>query len=284
MRKFLLSTIAVFMSVAMMAIGKGDGTSKANAIDFDWADGHKPALSAGSWYRVSLSPLSEEAYDPTLALYLTNLTDETASVKLTMQAELLGQSVNQNSSYNIAGKDFQLWSRQSFDYNGRVMSLKQLMSAGLKEVYLQLTSNKEIALSAKVYETEDIVDDACTKAKDFNWSGVDVPKGEQWFRLNLSDVKSTDNKLKFVVTNNGSAEANVSFDMSLDCPASAVIEKDWEIAPGADMEDEFGRVFLDVLKEDYVFLKLTNDQPLTLRVEEEIVVIPPGKYDDFDCL
>ena len=283
MRKFLLSTIAVFMSVAMMAIGKGDGTSKANAIDFDWANGHKPALSAGSWYRVSLSPLSEEAYDPTLALYLTNLTDETASVKLTMQAELLGKSVNQNSSYNIAGKDFQLWSRQSFDYDGRVMSLKQLMSAGLKEVYLQLTSNKEIALSAKVYETEDIVDDACTKAKDFNWSGVDVPKGEQWFRLNLSDVKSTDNKLKFVVTNNGGAEAKVSFDMSLDCPASAVIEKDWEIAPGADMEDEFGRVFLDVLKEDYVFLKLTNDQPLTLRVEEEIVVIPPGKYDDFDC-
>ena len=283
MRKFLLSTIAVFMSVAMMAIGKGDGTSKANAIDFDWANGHKPALSAGSWYRVSLSPLSEEAYDPTLALYLTNLTDETASVKLTMQAELLGKSVNQNSSYNIAGKDFQLWSRQRFDYDGRVMSLKQLMSAGLKEVYLQLTSNKEIALSAKVYETEDIVDDACTKAKDFYWSGVDVPKGEQWFRLNLSDVKSTDNKLKFVVTNNGSAEAKVSFDMSLDCPASAVIEKDWEIAPGADMEDEFGRVFLDVLKEDYVFLKLTNDQPLTLRVEEEIVVIPPGKYDDFDC-
>ena len=282
MRKFLLFAIATLMSVTMMAAG-GDGSSKTNAIDFDWENGHNPALSAGTWYRVNLSPLKAEANDPTLALYLTNLTDNRASVSLKLEASVAGESVNQTSSYNIAAKDYQLWSRQNFDYNGRTLSLKQLMSLGLKEVYLQLTSSEEIALSAKVYETEDIVDDACSKAIDFDWDGVSVPKGEQWFRLNLSDVKSTDNKLKFVVVNNGSAEAEVSFDMSLDCPASAVIEKDWVIAPGAAMEDEFGRVFLDVLKEDYVYLKLTNDQPLTLRVDTVVVVIPPGKYDDFDC-
>ena len=283
MRKFLLSTVALLMAISMMAIGDNSGANKANAIDFDWANGHKPALSTGSWYRVSLTPLKAEANDPTLALYLTNLTDNSATVSLKLEASLLGKSVNQTSSYSIAGKDYQLWSKQSFEYDGRIMSLKQLMIAGLTEVYLQLTATEQIALSAKVYETEDIVDDACSKAVDFDWNGVNVPKGEQWFRLNLSDVKSTDNKLKFVVTNNGSAKANVSFDMSLDCPASAVIEKDWEIAPGADMEDEFGRVFLDVLKEDYVYLKLTNDQPLTLHVDTVVVMIPPGTYDDFDC-
>ena len=283
MRKFLLSAVALLMAISMMAIGDNSGANKANAIDFDWANGHKPALSTGSWYRVSLTPLKAEANDPTLALYLTNLTGNSATVSLKLEASLLGKSVNQTSSYSIAGKDYQLWSKQSFEYDGRIMSLKQLMTAGLTEVYLQLTATEQIALSAKVYETEDIVDDACSKAVDFDWNGVNVPKGEQWFRLNLSDVKSTDNKLKFVVTNNGSAKANVSFDMSLDCPASAVIEKDWVIAPGAAMEDEFGRVFLDVLKEDYVYLKLTNDQPLTLSVEEEVVVVDPSLYADFDC-
>ena len=283
MRKLLLSTIALLMTISVMAIGLGDGLNKVNAIDFDWTNGHKPALSAGLWYRVDLSPLKAEANDPTLALYLTNLSDATASVSLKLEASLLGKSMNQTSNYNIAAKDYQLWSKQSFDYNGRKMSLKQLMTAGLSEVYLQLTSNGEIALSAKVYETADIVDDACSKAKDFNWAGVSVPVGEQWYRLNLSDVKTNGKKLNFVVKNNGASVANVAFDMSLDCPASAVIEKYWTIAAGAEKEDEFGRIFLDVLNEDYVFVKLATNQPLTLSVEEEVVVVDPSKFADFDC-
>ena len=283
MRKFLLSTVALMMSVAMMAIGAGNGTNKANAIDFDWADGHKPALSAGSWYRVSLSPLKAQAYDPTLALYLTNLTDEAAAVSVTVEASLLGQSSSSKFNYNIAGKDYQLWSKKSFNAGGRELSLKQMMDLGLSEIYLQLTANKEIALSAKVYETEDIVDDACSKAKDFDWAGVSVPAGEQWYRLNLAEVKSQNKQLKFVVANNGVSAANVAFDMSLDCPASAVIEKDWVIAAGAEQKDELGRVFLDVMNEDYVFVKLTTNQPLTLSVEEEVVVVDPDQFADFDC-
>ena len=283
MRKFLLSTIALMMSVAMMAVGAGNGTSKANAIDFDWANGHKPALSAGSWYRVSLSPLKAQANDPTLALYLTNLTDETAAVSVTVEASLLGQSSSSKFNYNIAGKDYQLWSKKTFTAAGRELSLKQMMDLGLSEIYLQLTANKEIALSAKVYETEDIVDDACSKAKDFDWTGVSVPAGEQWYRLNLAEVKMANKQLKFVVANNGVSAANVAFDMSLDCPASAVIEKDWVIAAGAEQKDELGRVFLDVLNEDYVFVKLTTNQPLTLSVEEEVVVVDPDQFADFDC-
>ena len=286
MRKILLSTIALMMTISMMAVGLGNGKDQANAIDFDWVNGHKPALSSGSWYCVDLTPLKAEANDPTLALYLTNLTDETSSVSLTLQATVLGQSVNQKSSYNIAANDYQLWSKQSFEYGGRVLSLKQLMAAGLSEVYLQLTANKEIALSAKVYETEDIVDDACSTAKDFNWAGVSVFAGEQWYRLNLADVKNSGNELKFVVANNGGAAANVAFDMSLDCPASAVIEKDWVIAAGAEKKEDFGRVFLDFLNEDYIFVKLTTDQPLTFRVEEEVIVVDPtnpNPYEDFNC-
>ena len=284
MRKFLLSAVALMVAVTMMAAGAGDGSSKANAIDFAWVGGHKPALSAGSWYRVSLSPLKAEANDPTLALYLTNLTDETAAVTVTVEASLLGQSSSSKFNYNIAAKDYQLWSKKSFVAGGRELSLKQMMDLGLSEIYLQLTSNKEIALSAKVYETEDIVDDACSKAKDFTWAGVNIPVGEQWFRLNLSEVKNNNKKLNFVITNQGAVEANVSFEMSLDCPASAVLPaKNWTIAAGAEEENELGTIFLDVLNEDYVFVKLINDQPITMRVEEEVVVVDPSLYADFDC-
>ena len=41
MRKLLLTTITLLMAVCMMAVGDGSGDIKANAIDFDWVDGHE---------------------------------------------------------------------------------------------------------------------------------------------------------------------------------------------------------------------------------------------------
>ena len=284
MRKFLLSTVALLMAISMMAIGNNSGVNKANAIDFNWADGHTHEAGSVLWYRVTLAHLSKEANDPTLALYLTNLTTDLSSVSLSVDAEVMGQKASKNSSYKIASKGYEIWSLRTVPAAGKDWTLRELMSLGLNEVYVKLQSNKQIKLTAKAYKTEDIVDDACKNAVDFNWSGEAVKAGEKWFMLNLSEVKNSDKQLKFVVTNKGAAPAKVAFDMSLDCPASAVIEKDWVIAAGAQQEDEFGRVFLDVLKEDYVFLKLTTNQPLTLAVEEVVVLPPPpGKYDSFVC-
>ena len=284
MRRFLLLTIATLMTVSMMAVGAGNGKDKANAIDFNWAEGHTHEAGSALWYRVALAHLSNEANDPTLALYLTNLTTELSNVSLSVDAEVMGQKASKNSSYVIASKGYEIWSLRTVTAAGKDWTLRELMSLGLKEVYVKLQSNKQIKLTAKAYKTEDIVDDACKNAVDFNWNGETVKAGEKWFVLNLGEVKASDKQLKFVVTNKGTAPTNVAFDMSLDCPASAVIEKDWVIAAGAEQEDEFGRVFLDVLKEDYVFLKLTTDQPLTLAVEEVVVLPPPpGKYDSFVC-
>ena len=272
------------MTISMMAIGAGNGKDKANAIDFNWAEGHTHEAGSALWYRVTLAHLSKEANDPTLALYLTNLTTELSNVSLGVDAEVMGQKASKNSSYKIASKGYEIWSLRTVPAAGKDWTLRELMSLGLNDVYVKLQSDKQIKLTAKAYKTEDIVDDACKNAVDFNWNGETVKAGEKWFMLNLSEVKNSDKQLKFVVTNKGAASAKVAFDMSLDCPASAVIEKDWVIAAGAKQEDEFGRVFLDVLKEDYVFLKLTTDQPLTLAVEEVVVLPPPpGKYDSFVC-
>ena len=284
MRRFLLLTIATMMTISMMAVGAGNGKDKDNAIDFDWTDGHTHEAGSDLWYRVTLAHLSKEANDPTLALYLTNLTTDLSNVSLSMDAEVMGKKASRNSSYKIAGKGYEIWSLRTVTAAGKDWTLRELMSLGLKEVYVNLRSDKQIKLTAKAYKTEDIVDDACKNAVDFNWEGETVKAGEKWFMLNLSEVKNSNKQLKFVVTNKGAASAKVAFDMSLDCPASAVIEKDWVIAAGAEQEDEFGRVFLDVLKEDYVFLKLTTNQPLTLAVEEVVVLPPPpGKYDSFVC-
>ena len=92
MKKFFLLTMASLMTVFAMAIGRNDGSTKANAIDFDWDKG--VTHNGGTlWYRVDLAPLYEEE-NPSLTLYLTNPSNEVGtSVDVSMQATVAGQSV-----------------------------------------------------------------------------------------------------------------------------------------------------------------------------------------------
>ena len=274
MRKFLLSAVALMVSVFMMGAGTGDGKSKANAIDFNWVDGHEHVGTA--WYRVDLSQINGMV-DPTLALYLTNLTDESVKVNVeevsaTVSISVPGFSYSQDTTmsggeYTIGARDYKLWSQ----------NVKQLLELNVPYINLQLTAEKEIMLSAKKYETSEIVDLACEDAVDFDWSGVQVEAGEKWYRLNLAQVKAQNKKLNFVVANQGSQDATVAFDLSLDCPASVVFGYNWTIPAGGEMTEEFGRVFFDELKEDYVYLKLNTNQALNLRVEE---VPAPAPIDE----
>ena len=271
MRKFLLSTIAMMFSVVMLAAGSGDGKSKANAIDFNWVDGHEHVGTA--WYRVDLSQINGMV-DPTLALYLTNLTDESVKVNVeevsaTISISVPGFSYSKDTTmsggeYTIGARDYKLWSQ----------NVKKLLEMNVRYLHLKLNAAQNIMLSAKKYETSDIVDLACEDADDFDWSGVQVAAGEKWYRLNLAEVKAQNKKLNFVVTNQGSQNATVAFDLSLDCPASVVFGYNWTIPAGGSMTEEFGRVFIDELKEDYVYLKLNTNQALNLRVEEEVAPAP----------
>jgi hypothetical protein len=126
--------------------------------------------------------------DPTLALYLTNLSDQASKVTVDVSATIsvttpffsysVDTAVVNDESYTIAARDYKLLSK----------NVKMLLEMNVRYLYLELHSEQTIKLSAKKYETSDIQDDACTKAKDFDWNGVNVPVGETWYRLNLAEV------------------------------------------------------------------------------------------------
>ena len=122
MRRFLLLTIATMMTISMMAVGAGNGKDKDNAIDFNWTDGHTHEAGSDLWYRVTLAHLSKEANDPTLALYLTNLTTDLSNVSLSMDAEVMGKKASRNSSYKIAGKGYEIWSLRTVTAAGKAFS------------------------------------------------------------------------------------------------------------------------------------------------------------------
>ena len=269
MRKILLIAASLLMAIGMMAAGKNDGSTKANAIDFKWTSGHTHEAGATLWYRVGLSELKKEQ-DPTLSLYLTNLSKDVAKVTLNLRAELMGEKADKQYSYEILSGEHKIWQVRelSVPVLGNA-TLKNLMDLGLEEVYIVLASTEQIKMTANAVETEEIIDDACTKAVPLDLTkGATVPAGEKWFYVNLMNVKNSENQLNFVVKNNGAGEANVSFDLSLDCPATYMIENDWKVASGSEATTALGRVFLDFMRHDFVYLRLTNDQPIALSVEE----------------
>jgi hypothetical protein len=123
MRKILLIAASLLMTISMMAAGNNSGSTKANAIDFDWTNGNVHESSKALWYRVDMSNLTG-MIDPTLALYLTNLTDQNAQVDVTVTATvtIMGQSQTetQDLSYKLNPKDYKIFSKnvkQLLDFN-----------------------------------------------------------------------------------------------------------------------------------------------------------------------
>ena len=139
MKKILLSTIALMMSVAMMAIGLGDGSSKANALDFDWTTDNVHDATEALWYNVSLAPVNA-ANEPAVVLYLTNLTDEEATVNVTVSIA----SAQRTVTYTIAARDY-------YRLDIPVDQYREFIT--LDEISLMIKSNVKLSLGAKVYVT-----------------------------------------------------------------------------------------------------------------------------------
>ena len=307
MRKFLFFAIALITSATMMAAG-GDGSSRTEAIHFEWDGTNTVEANSETWYCLGLSDLSEKANDPVIALYLNNTAAEQANVKIAACAvfklEFLGQKVEQEftidpKTYLIEGKGHDIWQLPtSFDLSEQIgdnkllqkvfddpthVSLLELCSYGI-QIYLQVQSDKQIDILTSVYEKEEIIEDACTNSVDFNWAGETVNPGEKWFYLNLAEVKASNEKLNFVVKNAGATDANVAFDLYLNCPASAIaLDYDWTIAAGSEKKESLGRFLLNQIASDYVYLKLTTDQEISLMVEKEVLPPPTPADDLFDA-
>ena len=107
MKKFLLIALSVLLGMPLMAQVVADGSTQARAIEFNWEHGNTQDGGASPlWYRVDLTPLYDDVESPTLALYLTNLSNSDATV--TIKATLFGNT--EERSYTIAPKGNKIWS------------------------------------------------------------------------------------------------------------------------------------------------------------------------------
>ena len=272
MKKFFLLAMVSMMTVFAMAIGRNDGSTKANAIDFDWDAGVVHAGGASAlWYRVGLEPLKEED-NPSMTLYLTNLSGD-ASVDVSMNASLLGQDVS---------KDYTIGPNKNKTYTANASALVRTKQS---EIYLTLKSNGPVKLSAKVFEAADL-DEACKDAKKLSWSTDQAQKSgyAAWWEVDLTPVKkATDKDARFCITNTGSGELTLVMSQSYDCPSSGLTKRTLTIAAGATLYDTIPGTKLQKITSDELYLSLENNQPLNFHIElidRPAVPVISGAYED----
>jgi len=273
MKKLFLLTMASVMTICAMAKGTNDGSTKANAKEFDWDKGI--THDGGTlWYRVDLAPLYDEE-NPSLTLYLTNPSNDVGtSVDVSMQANVAGQSES---------KDYTISARQ---YKTYTANAKMLVTLKQTEIYLTLTSNGRIKLSAKVFEAADL-DETCKDARQLSWNTVAVqnPSYSAWWRVSLKpikDVTAIDGyDAKVTLTNTGSKTVNLKVGQSLDCPSSGTTKRTFVLAPGQSVIDTIPRSMINSVQPDELYFGIENvESQVSILVEKvaqpSTAVIPEG--------
>ena len=254
MRKFLSFVVALVMAIPVMAIGRNDGSTKANAIDFDW---EAPMTHDGGtkWYVVYLDPLYEEE-TPALNLFLANK-DPLHETQTTLKATVAGQT--EEKSFVIGPKQQKVWSANAT----MLVRLKQ------KEIYLTLNSTGPVLMSARVFEAQDL-DETCKDAFAFNWTtGITKPAGVPiWYKVDIKNAKAnTTQDVCVIVANNGTQKLTLIAGQSLDCPSSGVTKRTIELAAGDTLRDTVPNSMLNGVAFDELYVSLENDQPISVKAE-----------------
>ena len=262
------------MTVFTMAIGRNDGSTKANAIEFDWDKGVEHS-DGTKWYRVDLAPLYQED-NPSLTLYLTNPSNWVGtSVDVSMTAYVAGQT--ESKSYSIAAHQYKTYTANA----AMLVRMKQT------EIYLTLSTDGRVKLSAKVFETADL-DETCKDARVLNWDTETSqnPSFATWWQVDLTPVKNASNKdAKITLTNTGLQTVNLKVGQSLDCPSSGTTRRDFVLAPGESIVDTIPRDMILNVQPDELYFGIENlESKVSIKVElvDQPLqpVIPVSSYEE----
>lgn len=252
MKKILLILVAATMTLTGFAAGTGDGSSKANAIEFDWTNGNTQEAGTALWYVVRLEERLAEVDDPNIALYLTNLSSSSADVHIS--AVIAGEEEARN--YTIAGNGSRTWSS----------SASMLVKMGYKEMFVKLTTTQQIHLAAKVFEGT-FADEACTKAVAYDYDAHNQKAGTAWYTINLAELREANQGLKITYKPTAGTSKIVSM-ISTDCPSTGLSGLKGSVANGREKVHEIPAALIQSMTESVIYLKVENTKALAVTTEK----------------
>lgn len=263
MKRMFVTLFAALMTVALFAVGTGDGSSRANAKEYNWQTGELDAAAGKKvWYRIDLDPVTKME-DPTLGLVFRNNNSTDCSLELTVFSDvLLGAGKSEYRRYTIKANDKMTWSKSVSMLAGWPATSKPL------DMYLCIESKQDVVGAADVFETED-VDDICMDAVSFDMAGQDVAAGLQWYEMDLTTARQSGKILVLEYINAGASAVHMTRGLSPECPTTGVTERELVIPAGSTVKDTIVRPVLALLP-DFSYMSIEADG--AIRVETKLDV------------
>ena len=204
------------------AIGRNDGSTKENAIEYDWENGVLHFESEGTrWYRLDLAPLY---YADSLCLSITN-TSNTESVNVVCQATV--RFPVQDVVFNSDSIKQTLAPLST--YNGWVLR-RELVSARVTEMFFTVSSTGTVKLSWQAFFP---TGESCEEAKH----GCDYEQeaGTTWYKLYAPYPDERTNLESIVISFEEQGASNtISAIFKTDCNSSVIRTKTFNLYNSLD--------------------------------------------------
>ena len=254
MKKLILFLIAATMTLTGFAAGTGDGSSRANAIEFDWTNGHTQAAGTVSWYVVRFGDRLTEVDDPNIALYLTNMSSSLAELDVT--AVLANEEESRN--YTVAGNATRIWNT----------SASMLVKMGYTEMFVKLKTNQQVFFTINLYEGT-FADEACLKATDYkpycDGKTYNLTKGTRWYSIDLNALREANQGLE--ITYSANATSRIVSMISTDCPSTGLSGLKGSVPAKRTRVHEISPALIQSMTESTLYLKVENSRDVSFTVK-----------------
>lgn len=251
----------VFSASIVPPSSGGSAGDCANAVAFDWTNGHVQNEGTAVTYKVDISSPKGTA-NAAIRLSLENLANTTATVvgEVAFTCPAVGET-----NYTKA-----LLPNQKLE---KVLNHSFLEALNVSEVYVTVSTSARIRIGASV-ETESAVvsDNACEGAVDFDWEqGHTQMVGSQWYRVDMATLRSKGD-VRLTLSNESSVNTQVTAEVAFACPVTApMVNKGVQLAAGQTKTKVLTANEVNTLDAalEYVYVKLTTQSQIRFVVQEE---------------
>lgn len=248
---------------------ENEGASCQTPVVFNWTLGNDQAADTELWYAVDITE-AKAATGKSVRLQLTNKEASAALVTADIAFDCPATGFT-TYNYNLAGNR----TVQKDLTHAVVVSVKNDI------VYIRVKTDKAIHLAASLVDEEAVSDDQCQSAIDFDWvNGHTQTAAEQWYKVDLATLRTTELVPELTLTNTGEATARIQAELTFVCPTTMTTTKQITLGAGATLVRTLEKNLIDAIDTqfDYAYVKVLTDQPLQFSV----TLVDPNQGQD--CL
>lgn len=234
------------------------GESCAEALNFDWVNGHVIASDKSVWLNVMFKGNVDPNNGDSVVVHIDNLSVEDAKVFAGV-AYSCGEGVVQSGSRTVKGNE------------GLQRDVTSLIGSR-DSILIQVTPDQAVRVWAEIVKMEPLDEPItiCNSAKSLTyntWYDVAANAADQWFVVSIKDLQENtlgDGTFRIQSDNNAKFKAEVSYVCPVLYPMTS---KTLEVTGGKEYNRVVTRSDINSMTNDSAYIRVTSNQDARFQLE-----------------